>query len=210
MSRGRRVLLLAAGFVLVVAARFAFERPIPTPTWAEALDQVVAREEGVRVLPLGEDALAVLGVDRAQLVELPRAGWAPVWLYAGYYAGQRRDAQIHAPEYCYPGAGWDVERNRPLSWEGHRMRELVVERGTERRLVWYLYRTRLGEPDGAFGLRRDQILATLTGRPRDGLLLRVSTPLLEMEGEDPARDRLAEAWRREGRRILDWYEGRGI
>jgi len=131
-------------------------------------------------------------------------------LYAGYYAGQRTDAQIHSPEHCYPGSGWQVVERRQEGAPGVPVRELVIDRQGRRRVVWFTYRTRWGWTSGSLGLKRDQILASLLARDRDALLLRLSTPILPGESEADARDRLRATWESATSPVRTWFAQRGV
>lgn len=196
-----------AGVLLALAGLGRWlQRPVPTQPWAEALPSL---ELGAgHEVPLQGDALAILGVDTYRYIELDRAG-IPVWLYAGYYAGQRTDAQIHSPEHCYPGSGWDVVESRPRDLADIGLRELLIDRGGRRRVVWFGYRTRWGWTAGSLGLKRDQILASLFARDRDALLVRLSTPILPGEAADDARERLRSVWGEATGPVRDWFERRG-
>lgn len=105
----------------------------------------------------------------------------PVWLYVGYYGTARGGRPEHSPRGCYTGAGWNIEESRKLEaapGSDLRVNEYRVERGGERRLVhfWFRSHRRTGLLGGL-----DQNLDRLVGRlfhgRADGALVRVSTPL---------------------------------
>ncbi len=207
-SLNRRWWIVLVAFLALAGVRVWIQRPQATAVWAESLDGLLAGEP-YREVPIEGNALAMLGVSRYRFIEVPTQGSIPVWLYAGYYSDQQDDAQIHAPEHCYPGTGYQVARSQSHSLANGAVRELVVERGAERRLVWYVYRTRVGSPITALGLKRDQVLSKILGRSRDAMIVRASTPVLRVETIELARARLSELWMAEGASILRWFDGRG-
>ena len=117
----------------------------------------------------------------------------PVWLYIGYYGTERGGRPEHIPRGCYTGAGWDIASAREIvAGDGspRRMTEYRVERGGERQLVHYWYRSaRRSGMIGGVDQRLDQILGRLSQGRADGALIRLSTPL-RADGETPARARL--------------------
>jgi len=208
MSLRMRAAILCGGFLLLGVLGQWLGREVPRPEWAASFPDDLWAGEPVSEVELSESEARVLGVDHYRFFEWHGAG-PRVWLYVGYYAGQRSDAQVHAPEHCYPGTGWEIrdERNHPVG--DQQLRELRIERKGNARLVWYGYRTRLGAPTSAFALKRDQVVATLMRRSRDALLLRLSTPILEADGEQGARARLESAWSVHASRVARWYDEEG-
>lgn len=179
------------------------------PQWTVDFEQEILQGDQLTPVEISTAAMGLLGMDRYRFVELRESGWAPLWIYAGYYAGQRSNAQVHAPEHCYPGSGWKIVRSKELRDGGDQIRELLITRRSQQRLVWYVYQTRLGRDLTPFGLKKDQMLAILSGRARDAMLLRMSTPILEVDGEAGARERLSRAWDRYGEASLKWFQREG-
>ena len=209
MRRTTRGLLLGLGFLGVAGLSHRLQTPVAEAEWSKDFSTSVLQEKGVTPLPVSLQAREALGVDRYRFVEVESEDWAPVWIYAGYYAGQRPNAQVHAPEHCYPGAGWGIVGSKVVQRDHGSLRELSIEKRGEKRLVWYAYRTRRGQATSALGLKVDQMLSALRGTSRDALLLRVSTPVLDVEGEAAAQQRLARSWDTYGTEVFRWYEERG-
>jgi EpsI family protein len=116
-----------------------------------------------------------------------------VWLYVGYYGTSRGGRPEHTPRGCYTGAGWGIESARTLRVapdEDLRVNEYLVERGGERRLVHFWYRSakRTGML-GGWDQNADRFVGRITSGRADGALVRISTPL---SGDDEigARGRL--------------------
>ncbi len=134
-----------------------------------------------------------------------------VFVYVGYYGTERGGVPEHTPDICYPAQGWAIlseERLRVGGDDGLWVRELVVAKDEERRLVHYWYRTK--ETSGitsTLALQLNQFWGRLSANRGDGALVRISTAVL---GEDligarskllafdePVDDALADLWPRE-------------
>jgi exosortase D (VPLPA-CTERM-specific) len=109
---------------------------------------------------------------------------APVDLFLSYYASQTEGAQIHSPEVCLPGAGWEVFRIEPVTVElpGTRLgavalNRAVIQKGLERQLVYYWFEGRGRQFTGDFAARFANIADSLTLGRTDGGLVRVITPI---------------------------------
>jgi len=122
-----------------------------------------------------------------------------VWLYVGYYGTEQGGRPEHTPWACYPSAGWTIERSseRPILSDSTgasrgAFNELLVERGGERRLVHFWYRTHRSWAIASEGrLTLDHLLGRLSHSARaDGALVRLSTPI-DARGLSEARRRLA-------------------
>lgn len=116
----------------------------------------------------------------------------PVLLYIGYYGTARGGRPEHTPRGCYTGAGWGIASARVMDLGGGsklRVNEYVVERGGERRLLFFWFRShRRTGMVGGFDLAVDKIVGRLVYGRADGALVRLSTRLGDDENE--ARSRL--------------------
>jgi exosortase D (VPLPA-CTERM-specific) len=130
----------------------------------------------------------VLGADDylAALYSRPDEA-APVDLFLSWYASQTEGAQIHSPEVCLPGAGWEVFRIEPVTVAlpgtaaGEvRLNRAVIQKGLERQLVYYWFEARGRQYTGDFAARFANIADSLALGRTDGGLVRVITPI----GED--------------------------
>jgi len=116
-------------------------------------------------------------------------------LYAGYYRNPARGVQIHSPLHCYPGAGWKILGNEPLSvrdlhGEPTTMQRLVVQKRGRRDVVVYWYETRAGRTTNDYALKFAQLRTSLLRQPQDAAFVRWSTPLQDGETLDDATRRL--------------------
>jgi exosortase D (VPLPA-CTERM-specific) len=112
---------------------------------------------------------------------------APVDLFLSWYASQTEGAQIHSPEVCLPGAGWEVFRVEPVTVDlpgtrlgAVRLNRAVIQKGLERQLVYYWFEGRGRQFTGDFAARFANIADSLRLGRTDGGLVRVITPI----GED--------------------------
>jgi EpsI family protein len=115
----------------------------------------------------------------------------PVWLFLGYFDRQKEGSQVHSPRHCYPGSGWNIEQEieTPAAWREGVLRALVVNNGSERRLVCFWYQTPFGIEDDVFHLKLALTRQALRRRPQDVVFASVSTPL--ESGLDRAWERAA-------------------
>ena len=144
-----RALLLSAGILTAgfygshLAGR---ERPVPRQALA-SLPRALGEWSAPMDLPLGNDALAVLGVDDyVSRTYLSTASAPPVNLYVGYYDSQRQGDTLHSPQNCLPGAGWQaIEGGRARLELGDRtaiVNRYVIQKGLDRQVVLYWYQGR--------------------------------------------------------------------
>jgi EpsI family protein len=181
------VLLVIAG-----GASWAFQLREPlvvdTTPLAELPAEVLSWKG--RDIPMEGSVEEILRADRhLQRSYYDRAGGL-VWLYVGYYGTSRGGRSEHTPWVCYPTAGWEIldEFSRTIAVDaGSEIQEIVVQRGSERRLVHFWYRTsRSPHVVGELAHAWDRFLGRLTLGRADGAFVRLSTPLL---GESPDGDR---------------------
>ena len=136
---------------LLLVARFfsahlsSAEAVVPREALA-ALPMTIGEWQGHEAPPLGDDVLAVLGVDDYINREYVTASAVPVGVYIGYYASQRQGDTIHSPQNCLPGAGWQpVEGSVATVEAGGRtvqVNQFVIQKGLDRQLVFYWYQGR--------------------------------------------------------------------
>jgi EpsI family protein len=141
-------------------------------------------------IPLENNVESVLRADFNLQRAYQNSTGSIIWLYIGYYGTARGGRPEHTPRSCYASAGWGIARSRTLPVEGPlRVREMLVERPGQRRLVHYWLRSwrRTGMVSG-FEQNLDRLRGRLGAGRADGALVRLSTPL---EGdEEAARSRL--------------------
>jgi len=195
-SMSLRVIALSAclvGSAVALAAGTSTTEPVPERTPLAELPIFIGGFQGARAADLGEDIVAVLGVDdwinRVYRTEQDRR---PVGLYIGYYMSQREGEAIHSPMNCLPGAGWLPVAGGPTTvWIDGVERDVnryIIEKSGERMLVYYWYhahgRTVASEYWGKIHMVLDAIRLNRT----DGALVRVIVPIghMDQDGEQTA------------------------
>jgi EpsI family protein len=102
----------------------------------------------------------------------------PVWVFLGYFDRQKEGSQVHSPRHCYPGSGWNIESEPRWAapWGSGEVASLVVDDGSERRLVLYWYQLdRITEAD-VIPLKIEMTRRAVLRRPQDVVFASISTP----------------------------------
>jgi EpsI family protein len=121
------------------------------------------------------------------------AGRAPVIAYVGFFGNLAAITEVHTPELCYPAQGWTIlssSQTMAETFHGEPIaaRTIVVEKGSDRRLVTWWYNAG-GRP---FENRVRYVyamlaLSTFTGRT-DGSMVRLETPVDASGAADTTTD----------------------
>ena len=106
-----------------------------------------------------------------------------LWLYIGYWATQRKGAQIHSPRNCLPGGGWEpIEASRlvvPLPG-GHTPIEVnryLIQKDRDQQVVLYWYQSHGRAVAGELAAKVEMVRSAITRNRTDGALVRVSAPV---------------------------------
>jgi len=158
-----------------------------------ALPTRIGSWRSVEDVSLGPAVEAELGADLNLTRTYVGPSPQPIWLYVGYYGTDRGGRPTHTPRGCYPGQGWAITADRVLDVTPAthlRVNEYRVERGDERQLVHFYYRSHLRTGMlGGLDQNLDRIVGRIAYGRADGALIRLSTPI-GAEGEVEARGRL--------------------
>lgn len=102
----------------------------------------------------------------------------PVWLFLGYFDRQKEGSQVHSPRHCYPGSGWNIESEPrwDAPWGDGKVASLVVNDGSERRLVVYWYQMDTITETDVLALKIEMIRRAILRRPQDVVFASISTP----------------------------------
>jgi EpsI family protein len=183
LTEGRTAAFL--GLVLVAAGVFAWTLYL-RPGLVADTDRLSGVPQRIGTW-IGEDDPLADGVEDVLRADfnLKRAYRGPsgelVWLYVGYYGTSRGGRPEHTPRGCYTGAGWGIAESRVVVVDpngGLRVQEYLVERGSERRLVHYWYRShRRTGMVGGLDQNVDRVVGRLMDGRSDGALIRISTTL---------------------------------
>jgi EpsI family protein len=180
------VLLIGILFLAGAGAWWLMLRPVSDhdPTAFDALPDVLNGWQAFDI-EMDQSVSEMLGADHnVQRAYLHPQGYH-VFVYIGYYGTRRGGTPEHTPDVCYPSQGWSIvesERRRVGGRDGFELREFVVEKDGEQRLVHFWYRT--GVTTGItsiLGLRLNHFWGRLTRNRGDGALIRLSTSISEGE-----------------------------
>lgn len=121
---------------------------------------------------------------------------ANINLYMVYYASQRIGSSIHSPSNCLPGSGWKVEEKGvvPVALRAQTIpiTRTVIRKNNETLLVYYWFQGRGRILDEQYAAKWYLLVDSLALHRTDGALVRVTTPVGEMEKTENADRRLQE------------------
>jgi EpsI family protein len=117
-----------------------------------------------------------------------RRGNNMVALYVGYYASQKKGAQIHSPKQCLPGGGrFKIsERKRTINIAGEKdasFIEAVYQKGDTLEVYYYWYKMKNAYITNEYVLKVYMILNSLRYRRNDAAFLRLSTSINDNKEE---------------------------
>jgi EpsI family protein len=155
----------------------------------ERLPLTIAGWSGKRLPDIDEASRQVLGADDYLNRRYSRAEEA-VDLFVAFYASQHQGDAIHSPRNCLPGAGWrPVAQSTvpfPLNESTVSVNRYVIEKGRDRRVVYYWYQGRGRVVANEYANKAWLVIdAMRTGRS-DGALVRAMAPAT-LEGERDAK-----------------------
>lgn len=160
----------------------------------EAFPEMVGGWKGQEDGVLDSEVLGILKVDDYLMRRYVDGAGRSLWLYVGYWATQRKGAQMHSPKNCLPGGGWEpLEFSRlaidlPGGRDSITVNRYVIQKDRNMQVVLYWYdsqgRAIPGEVQAKIAMVRNSIVRNRT----DGALIRVSSPV--SDGVAETTDRL--------------------
>lgn len=137
--------------------------------------------------------------------------------YVGYYGSQRKGRSIHTPATCLPAIGWVFEDSGLITFAapGCPSGSLTVNRAfmaktNQRQLVYYWFPQRGRILHSPFELKLYGFWDALTQQRTDGALVRLITPLSELEPAEAADQRLQEFARQVLPVLQEYLPGRRL
>ena len=106
-----------------------------------------------------------------------------LWLYIGYWATQRKGAQIHSPRNCLPGGGWEpIEASRlavalPAPYPPIEVNRYLIQKDRDQQVVLYWYQSQGKAVAGELAAKLEMVRSAITRNRTDGALVRVSAPV---------------------------------
>jgi len=191
------VALLLAGTALLLNSR-GNNDVIPVSEPLSQVPHMIAGWKGSDVA-IDQETLDVLGAgDFLSRVYTQGERSQPIGLFIAYFPTQRTGALIHSPKHCLPGAGWIFESSkyvdlRDANGKLHQVGEYIIANGENRQFVIYWYQAH-GRSEASEYLARIHLVTDAVRMNRtDGALIRVMTPIDDLESTMDARAR-AEAF----------------
>lgn len=132
---------------------------------------------------LDPEVINLLGVSDYVLQRYVNPDGRALWLYIAYWATQRKGAQIHSPQNCLPGAGWEpVEASRlvialPAPARPITVNRYLVQKERARQVVLYWYHSQSKDMAGEVEAKISMVRNAIVNNRTDGALIRISTPV---------------------------------
>jgi EpsI family protein len=148
----------------------------------ESLPSVVGGWRGQEDSVLGGDLLGILKVDDYLIRRYRDGAGRSLWLYIGYWATQRKGAQIHSPKNCLPGGGWEpLEASRlaiDVPGKGQiTVNRYLIQKDRDMQIVLYWYQSQGRAVAGEVQAKMDMVRNAILRNRTDGALVRVSGPV---------------------------------
>jgi exosortase D (VPLPA-CTERM-specific) len=124
-----------------------------------------------------------------------RRGEDVVNFYAAYYSSQRKGVSPHSPQVCIPGGGWLITSLTqvpvPLP-DGSQftVNRVLISREGQRQLVYYWFEERGRRIASEYAMKWYLLVDALLRNRSDGALVRITTPIGQLEKEEVADRRL--------------------
>jgi EpsI family protein len=180
--RGLLAALLLLGALLVLQLRSTGEA-VPVRKSFGAFPRAVGTWQARESSSLEPDVLNLLKVNDYLVQRYVDRDGRPLWLYIGYWATQRKGAQMHSPRNCLPGAGWEpIEASRipvalPAPYAPITVNRYLIQKDREQQVVLYWYQSQGKAVAGELTAKIEMVRSAIVRNRTDGALVRVSTPV---------------------------------
>lgn len=185
MSAPVRVLVslgLLVGALLVFRFRSTGEA-VPVRKTFDSFPMVVGEWRGTQATVLEVEILNVLKVSDYVMRRYTDPDGRSLWLYVGYWATQRKGAQVHSPRNCLPGGGWEpLEASRftirlPAADTSITVNRYLIQKERAMQVVLYWYQQQGQAIAGEVPARIEMVRSAVMRNRTDGALVRVSMPV---------------------------------
>jgi EpsI family protein len=177
----RSLLVLATMLALVFVGLSRVEsRPPPPGRPLRDLPAMLGSWRALADRELDGDTLATLRADDYVSRIYERSG-STIDVFVAYYGSQSSGEAIHSPMNCLPGVGWqplertpqriDVGTGQPIA-----ANRTVVQKGLERRLVFYWYESHGRTIANEYAAKIFLVLDSIRFGRSDAALVRLITP----------------------------------
>ncbi len=178
MGRTQATIICASVLAAMAAGGFAV-RASDAPELALGLASVNIGERNYIETALDADFQDVLRARETLFRTYHPDADEPVWVFLGYFDRQREGSQVHSPRHCYPGSGWNIVEERAVdaAWRDGTLPALVVDNGSEQRLVCFWYQMPFAIESDVLRLKLVLTRESLLGRPQEVVFASVSVPI---------------------------------
>jgi EpsI family protein len=192
MSSNRRfwciALLIFASVVGIHLLPRDQETTLPKPL--ASLPLAVGVWNGVE-MPFDDSIVKALAVDEYLNRIYRDENNQSVGLYIGYVKSQRTNENLHSPQNCLPGAGWQpvsVDQLQLTSPGGRTwlVKRYVVQKGLSRQIVLYWYQSHGRTMASEYKVRAAMVTDAILLHRTDAALVRINTPVTGTESSDRA------------------------
>jgi EpsI family protein len=150
--------------------------------------------QGGQTLPFSAETLQILGPGEFLERIYQRPHQPAVDLFLAYFPSQRTGDTIHSPKHCLPGAGWEPIQSSLVQLAAGEGRTItvnywVIAKGEQRQVALYWYQAHGRVLANEFRAKFYQVWDAMRLSRTDGSLIRVITPVTELESIDSAKRR---------------------
>jgi EpsI family protein len=192
------VAVIILGGTLGLSYGIDFREKVPAKKTLTLFPLQVGEWQGKRQF-MGDELINTLHLSDYTMIDYRNPGRRTVDFYVAYYESQRKGESTHTPATCLPGSGWVFEDSGLLTFPtpGHLDGSLTVSRAfmtkmNARQLVYYWFPQRGRILHSLFELKFFAFWDALIRQRTDGALIRLITPLSELEPAEQGDQRLQE------------------
>jgi len=140
-------------------------------------------------LRFDDSVYAVLNADANVLRNYQLQDGRVINLYIGYYGTAKGGRAKSAPQYCYTGQGWSIERwdkvsIGPPGTGKVQINRMIVKKGSERQLVYFWFQSEATVMRTGWDLNWHKFKHRLLYNRNDGAFVRVSMAIPEGKREE--------------------------
>ncbi len=188
------ILLLVVTLALSQGIEFQEKIPLAKPFNQFPLE--VGEWAGVST-PMEQVYIDTLDLSDYAIIDYHSKSGKPVNFYVAYYESQSKGAAIHSPTTCLPGGGWSFEKSGAVTFpisSGDRKQMTVnsalMQKGRSKQLAYYWFDQRGRILTSAYQLKLYAVWDSIIQQRTDGALVRIITPVHELEKVALAHARL--------------------
>ncbi|MEO0131184.1 MAG: exosortase C-terminal domain/associated protein EpsI [candidate division WOR-3 bacterium] len=190
---GKRFYIVLALMILtgIYTKYFMFEAAVSANV-LKNFPQMIGEWQGLADHKFNDEVIKILKLDDYLNRDFFN-GEKRISLYIGYYKTHRSFAEIHTPEHCQAGGGWEIlkERKRELDINGVDKKinfiEAVYEKNKEKQVFLYWYQINGKYITNFFLYKLNVIMKSIIHHRSDAAFVRISIPVINDNVEDALR-----------------------